>query len=157
METTETTKCPRCWKDLPLEEFTVKRTGKINKTCKSCCKVQVEFFMEYNRRHGLKYYRMRSVRVQEVKAEVIGHYGGRCKCCGETDIRFLSLDHKNGDGAEHRRQLAKASGSRIWYWAKNNGFPETFQVLCYNCNLAKGRKRACPHESDDLMRFVSAC
>jgi hypothetical protein len=34
-------------------------------------------------------------------------------------------------------------------WIIDNNFPEYFQVLCHNCNFAKGIKRnnhTCPHE-----------
>lgn len=154
-----TLRCNHCGVAQPIVEFRTKRTGRRNRTCNTCCEKASASFMEFNGKHDNKYYKMRSARVQEVKREVIEHYGGCCACCGETDVRFLSLDHKNGDGAEHRKQLARASGSRIWYWARNNGYPPIFQVLCYNCNFAKGRKHQCPHQSDpfDPMRLVSAC
>ncbi|HZD34901.1 MAG TPA: hypothetical protein VE130_06820, partial [Nitrososphaeraceae archaeon] len=72
---------------------------------------------------------------------VLEHYGGKCVCCGETTIEFLSMDHIDGGGNYHRRQMQK----HIWNWLKSNDYPEGFQVLCYNCNLSKGFHGYCPH------------
>ena len=33
---------------------------------------------------------------------VLDHYGRACSCCGETEPAFLTIDHVNNDGAEHR-------------------------------------------------------
>ena len=78
---------------------------------------------------------------RERRRRVIEHYGGVCVCCGESHYEFLSLDHVNGDGAEHRRQVAN-----IVTWALKNGFPPSLQVLCYNCNCSRGFWGYCPHE-----------
>jgi len=42
------------------------------------------------------------------KKKVFEHYAGKnpaCAVCGYNDPRALSIDHMNGDGAEHRRAL----------------------------------------------------
>ena len=78
------------------------------------------------------------------KGLVIEHYGGVCSCCGETEQMFLSLDHINGGGTKHRKELGKY-GTAFYAWIIKNDFPEEFQVLCYNCNLAKGFYGICPH------------
>lgn len=80
------------------------------------------------------------------KAEVLAHYGGSCACCGEGDLDVLSIDHINGGGCAHRREL-KARGERFGYsWLKENGYPAGFRVLCLNCNFARGNYGYCPHE-----------
>jgi hypothetical protein len=84
---------------------------------------------------------------QDLRSEVINHYGGKCVCCGEDKLPFLSLDHKNGGGTKHRNELG-LRGSGIWAWAKRHGFPDMFQVLCHNCNQAKGYYGFCPHQSE---------
>ncbi len=74
------------------------------------------------------------------------HYGGNpptCKCCGESQIEFLSIDHVNGGGNQHRKELGH--GVHFDKWLIDNGYPEGFQVLCHNCNLAKGYYGYCPH------------
>lgn len=87
--------------------------------------------------------------AEKTKAIVFDHYGRVCKCCGETRVEFLTLDHIDGGGAAHRRELKAAKkGSSIYVWAKNNGLPDTLQTLCMNCNFSKGRRGYCPHERE---------
>lgn len=95
-------------------------------------------------RSGIRRRRMR------VKQEVISAYGGHCACCGETAIEFLGIDHINNNGAEHRRQLRmKGGGAAFYQWLKKNNFPKgDYQVLCHNCNSAKGYYGYCPHQKD---------
>ena len=73
------------------------------------------------------------------------HYGNKCACCGETDPLFLTIDHMNNDGAEHRR--GKGTASNICIWLIRNNFPEGFQLMCYNCNCGRARNGGvCPHQ-----------
>ena len=78
------------------------------------------------------------------RLKVLLHYGFSCTCCQESNVAFLCIDHINGGGAEHRRQLG-GSGGRINRWLVRNNFPPGFQVLCWNCNLAKSIHGQCPH------------
>jgi len=91
---------------------------------------------------------------QKLRHEAIMTYGGyRCACCGETEEKFLSLDHVNNDGAEHRRSLGydgngKGASSKILKWLKDHDYPEGFQVLCMNCNHGRARNGGiCPHQA----------
>jgi hypothetical protein len=80
------------------------------------------------------------------KEIVLNHYGGRCVCCDETEPKFLTVDHINGDGKEHRKQLPGSGGGAIMHnWLIKNDFPDGFQILCWNCNMAKGIYGECPH------------
>jgi len=82
-------------------------------------------------------------RQRRQKEEIIAAYGGKCQCCGETTLEFLTVDHINNDGAAHRRQI----GRGLYGWLKKHGFPQdNFQLLCMNCNFAKGRYGRCPHQ-----------
>jgi len=84
---------------------------------------------------------------QALRDEVIRAYGGwRCRCCGETIPEFLQIDHIDGKGAEHRKEV---SGTQLYQWLRRNNFPPGFQVLCANCNFAKGHYGKCPHEPTD--------
>jgi hypothetical protein len=81
--------------------------------------------------------RMRQYRI-ELKEEVFRHYGcGELKCarCGFEDVRALSMDHIDGSGSEHRKQLK--SPNKFYPWLKKNGYPDGFQVLCMNCQFIK--------------------
>jgi len=95
----------------------------------------------------MKDYKKRYSRV--LKTKVISHYGGKCACCGEGRIQFLTIDHVNNDGAEHRKQISSCKGgSRFYQWLIKNNFPEEpkLQLLCWNCNLAKKIYGICPHQ-----------
>jgi len=97
-------------------------------------------------------------RVQRLKVETFAAYGGAvCACCGDTHTEFLTIDHIDGGGAEHRRQLAKErgwkdtvpgtamSGKQFYLWLRRNGYPSGFRVLCMNCNFSFGHFGYCPH------------
>ena len=78
---------------------------------------------------------------------ILQFYGGnppKCKCCGESIIQFLCIDHINGGGSKHRKEMGQ-SGSNLYRWIVKNDFPKGFQVLCNNCNMAKGFYGECPH------------
>jgi hypothetical protein len=80
------------------------------------------------------------------RLQVLFHYSGgllKCACCGENTYEFLSLDHVRGGGTAHRKQL----GTRyILSYLIQAGFPSGYQVLCHNCNQAKGFYLKCPHK-----------
>src|SRR6266852_8334175 len=44
---------------------------------------------------------------EKLRKRVLAAYGGKCVCCGETEDSFLSIDHIDGDGNKHRRELGK--------------------------------------------------
>ena len=98
-----------------------------------------------------------------------------CNCCGENShIEFLALDHIGGkrqmDSESELVKLgysSKFKSAQLTAWIIRNNFPDGFQILCHNCNSAKGFYGKCPHETaheeetstktqeidlDDLMR-----
>lgn len=93
-----------------------------------------------------------------LKKECFSHYtsSGRleCKCCTESNIAFLELDHVDGDGKQHREWLQKVTGTKmlggphLHYWLKRNGYPQVprLQILCSNCNKSKNKFKYCAHE-----------
>lgn len=87
---------------------------------------------------------------QRVKDACYNAYGGYvCACCGETEPAFLSLDHVNNDGAQHRREIG-GGGRKTYSWLIANDFPPGFQVLCMNCNWGKARNGGvCPHQKTE--------
>jgi len=89
---------------------------------------------------------------KQLRKQVLIHYGGsplKCACCDEDHVEFLSIDHIAGGGAKHRKIIGS---SRIYRWLKRNGYPEGFQVLCYNCNHVKRNynKPFCPVHHPEL-------
>jgi hypothetical protein len=85
-------------------------------------------------------------RYQARRIKVLEHYSNgiiKCNCCGETTIEFMSIDHIGGGGNEHRKLVGRKG---ILNWIISNNYPEGFQVLCHNCNMAKGANGTCPHQ-----------
>ena len=80
---------------------------------------------------------------RKAREEVLKHYGGACECCGENKYEFLTLDHKNNDGAEHRRKIG-GGGVRLAHWLRANGLPDIVRVLCWNCHMAITHHKFCP-------------
>lgn len=76
---------------------------------------------------------------------VIARYGGKCSCCGEDRYEFLAIDHTDGGGNEHRKEVGP---QRIAAWLIQQGFPGGFRILCHNCNMAHGMYGYCPHERE---------
>lgn len=98
-----------------------------------------------------KQYRIRKKKeIQErrlkFKIEVFSHYGQVCNCCGESNIHFLTIDHVGGGGNAHRRTNKIWSGTSTYIWLRKNNYPTGFQVLCFNCNMAKRTSDVCPHK-----------
>jgi hypothetical protein len=75
------------------------------------------------------------LRRQRIRSAILDAYGNRCTTCGfNLDVRALDLDHINNDGAEERKRLQTSTINE--YVFKNN-FPDTYQLLCRNCNWIK--------------------
>lgn len=84
-----------------------------------------------------------------IRLGVMSHYCNgqvKCACCGESNIVFLAIDHINGGGGRHRREI-NAGGAMFYRWLRDNGYPEGFRVLCHNCNMATTHGRTCPHQA----------
>jgi len=103
--------------------------------------------------------------VYKIRLKVLQYYSKRlsksnipcCNCCGENfHIDFLAIDHKAGkkqmDSESELLKLGYSSsfsGKKLLNWIIKNNFPDGFQILCHNCNVAKGivrNKNKCPHE-----------
>lgn len=92
-----------------------------------------------------------------LKMRIYNHYSNydiRCNCCGERHIEFLSLDHINNDGAEHRKDIGVSS---LYSWIIKNQFPSNYQILCMNCNCAKGRDKEhlCVHQKEIAEKVIN--
>ena len=71
---------------------------------------------------------------------------------------FLNLDHIQGrekmNSFKELKEIGYDSDVRdksLQIWIKNNNYlsnleTEYFQILCHNCNVAKGIYGKCPHE-----------
>ena len=104
---------------------------------------RLEYFQKHKKERNL-YARNNN---KQIKLEVLNYYSNgimNCNCCGEKEIHFLSIDHIDGGG----RKLSniQGTGTGLYKWLRRNEFPKGFQVLCMNCNFAKGKIGVCPHK-----------
>lgn len=156
--------CKSCEQERELAAYQKKRGGKFyfRKHCVRCWSIirePYQFSYRNQNRDRLKQYdaaKYSENRVslnessrryyRKLQSEVFAHYGNCCACCGENEQKFLTLDHKNNDGAAHRRSIG--IGHIFYRWIIGNGFPDTIQLLCNNCNSGKHRNGGvCPHIS----------
>jgi len=93
---------------------------------------------------------------KKTKLEVYTHYSNgvpKCACCGVTGIEFLTVDHiipkremEKDQKLIEKRFRANFKANRLSQWLIKNNFPKGFQILCWNCNYAKGVFGDCPHK-----------
>lgn len=127
--------CKKCGAILTESNWLPSNKKQYSLICKDCNNSRARNYLSETKDR-------RRLQRLKLKFEVISHYGGKCACCGETEIDFLNLDHILNDGADHRRKV----GYDMYVWSKRNKYPDIFQVLCMNCNFAKGKDGICPHE-----------
>jgi hypothetical protein len=86
---------------------------------------------------------------RKLREDVIKAYGGMCSCCGESRYAFLALDHIHGGGTQHRKIIKSRN---LYTQLRRDGYPKgEYQVLCHNCNMAKGFYGSCPHVENQLV------
>lgn len=78
---------------------------------------------------------------------VLDHYGRYCACCKESTEFFLSVDHVNNDGyLDKDSNGRRVNGGRLYRKIVVADYPETYQILCMNCNYGKMMNNGiCPH------------
>lgn len=117
----------------------------IRKTRKFCDTCRRERYKEYQKAY-IKTEAARELRAsahRKIRELAYSGYGSKCACCGETEFEFLCIDHVEGGGAQDRK---KHNTYQIARRVIELDFPDDYQVLCHNCNLAKGFFGSCPHQ-----------
>ena len=104
-----------------------------------------EYQQKWKKEHKENVAKHRQKYAQDVKRTCIEHYGGKCACCGEEHIEFLTIDHRAGGGNAHRKECGVKAGFPFYRWIIKNDFPSGLRVLCFNCNWAIYRYGYCPH------------
>lgn len=80
----------------------------------------------------------------------------KCACCGESHIEFLTIDHINNDGAEHKNKLGHKYRGSILQNIFSKGFKASdYQILCLNCNTSLGGYGYCPHHPEIIRKINS--
>lgn len=65
------------------------------------------------------------------RERAINKLGGRCQCCGCTDIRGLQIVHINGGGAKETKHKG---GNKIYDAIARGERLNEFRVLCMVCH-----------------------
>jgi len=95
-------------------------------------------------RHKEKIAYKNKIRYASLRREMLTAYGNECTCCGESHSKFLTLEHIDRTGKEHRKGTGQSSA--IYTDLKRKGWPKRgYTILCWNCNLAQSRGDTCPH------------
>lgn len=103
--------------------------------------VQAKYYrthMEQAKAYAKTYRKAHQEFSQRYKYEVLSHYSEgipKCNNCGITDMDVLCIDHINGGGKKHRKEVGY--GLTFYRWLFHNEYPSGFQVLCFNCNMKK--------------------
>lgn len=153
--------CATCKQDKSEEDFYKTKIGPRFR-CYSCkpCWNAYQCSRPKKKSYGLKHYlkkreyyiKKAQKRWQDLKFEVMyrlcNNSNPKCQCCPENILEFLTIDHVNNDGNKQRK-LDKTA-NKICRWLKKNNYPEGFQVLCFNCNMAKGLFGKCPHQREAI-------
>lgn len=134
---TKTINCDDC-----EQEFETKRIDR--RICKACSRKRRAVYMRNWSRRPENVARVAELR-KELRQKVIDAYGGCCACCGETRFEFLAIDHVNGGGRKEREVL---SSWQLVNKVYKLDCPPEYQILCHNCNSAKGWWGFCPHERE---------
>lgn len=151
-------KCTKCKKLRLLIKFSNYKRNKDGKNswCKKCAfeykKENLEKTNEYEKRFRIK-----------IKNQVFDYYGNACNCCYENYFKYLVIDHINGGGCKHRNEL-NLKANKFYKWLLKliqqktlDGYKiKDFQILCRNCNWAKGSKigKYCPNSKHKKLRRV---
>jgi hypothetical protein len=143
--------CGRCGKNPPLEGFVnclsckqfIKNYWHKDWKTEEGKKKRMERARKWRKENPEKQKALTKKYTQQIKKEIFEHYGKFCVCCGENDIAFLTLDHINNDGKQHREELGAGD---FYKKIRRAGFPEGLQTMCWNCNQAKRIYGICPHQ-----------
>ncbi len=88
--------------------------------------------------HPEKYLTRNKLAKQRQRDRVLDYYGAVCACCGETGRIVLTVDHIIALKVSGQKRRANLPQQVI-----TEGFPDTYQILCRNCNWAKGTEPEC--------------
>lgn len=138
--------CRLCNEWLDINNFGrfLDKSGKryINSRCRKCASAVNKVWNENNKDRRKD---SRKIWKEKLYNEFYKMYGNKCACCGETEKKFLTIDHINNDG-HIERSINKNSVLKLiresLLFKRND-----IQVLCWNCNCGKQRNNGiCPHK-----------
>ncbi len=147
--------CPQCRAPKPSEDFSkdIKSKDGLNRLCK-------EHFNSYSRnRYAIRVaggtWKDNGYESREKLRDVIfAAYGNICTCCGESERRFLTIEHIGGGGARHRQEAGNQY--RMMLDIIKQGFPkDKYTILCILCNFGTRYGHTCPHQEINVPQLVA--
>jgi hypothetical protein len=144
--------CTKCEKRKNLKSFAHQKLGLYKRAaeCKKCHSLRYQGDQDTHRDKT-------NQRNAHMRYLCLSHYSDGqfvCDCCDIDNIEFLTIDHINGGGNKHRRQIARTAsktsgGGPVTYgWLIEHNYPSGFRVLCFNCNTSMGLYKYCPHSNE---------
>lgn len=128
---------------------TWKRGNRTSDFCKKCRVALGRKWRSENREKSSAYMRDYSYKLRTACIEKYSNGTMACVCCGESHRDFLAIDHIDGKGTQHVKQL-RTEGMQLVGWLKKMNFPIGFQVLCHNCNWSKHLNGVCVHSLEKI-------
>lgn len=162
----ETKLCVKCGIEKSYEEYRKVNSKYRERTCLECKREEWRLLAKKSREANTskckkwrnenrgKYRESEARYLQKLKDITYETYGGYvCACCGEKERAFLSLDHIQNNGADHREVISgkrrgNGTGKGLFLWLQRQNYPKgLLQVLCHNCNMGKHLNGGiCPHQ-----------
>lgn len=115
-------------------QYRIANRERVNEVQRNCYK-----------RNRVKRLAAAKMKTQDLRKKALTMYGSACWCCLESIQAFLGFDHINGGGKAHRKVVGEGQSFYRWLLKK---WRDEMQILCHNCNLAKGFYGRCPHETN---------
>lgn len=160
--------CSKCNESKNISDFYKNKGNRtpdeLHSWCKECCREDQnkrardkriknpqylrDMAKKWRDANRLKYRKMQNEYHSRRRLKILTHYSNgipKCACCGEREIKFLSIDHIDGGGLKQGREMGFGRGG-LSNWIIKNNFPKGFQILCHNCNFSKGHYGQCPHK-----------
>jgi len=97
-------------------------------------KMKRERMREYRKQNPEKYRKQSRQAKSKLKSKIFDMYGYSCVKCGFSNIKALTLDHINNDGAIDRKKHGERG---VYLRALIPENKKEFQILCMNCQFIK--------------------
>jgi hypothetical protein len=127
--------CPACERDLPLTEFnksSARRDG-LFYICRDCNKRKARAYYASNREHHIRVIVARRKLTRAAAQDYLASYLATHPCidCGETDVRVLDFDHREGSG---KTALVTRLAANGFGRARIDAEIAKCDVRCRNCH-----------------------
>ena len=128
--------CPKCKKTKDVSEF-FRNKSRRDGTSYACKQCKLIGDKAYYTKHRKEIQAVTNDTKVSKRLGLLAYYGNgklACVLCGEEDPRCLSIDHINGGGNKHRKQLG-SYGIDFTNYLIQSGLPSGYRTLCMNCQF----------------------